>query len=360
MSQPRVSDLQEGESLEGFYAVRDANLLTTASGKSYIRFQLGDASGDIQGNMWDAGAELFNSFAAGDVVKIRAMVETYRGSAQLKVTALRPAHDSEYDPGAFVAVTSADIGQLEDERAALIDSLADPDYTALLQAIFQDEEISARFRRTPAAKNNHHACIGGLLEHTVGLARLCDAFLTSTTTPMNRDLLLTGALLHDIGKIEELGVGTSIEYTDKGSLVGHLILGTLLVERVTNAMGDFPEVKKLLVMHMILSHHGRYEYGSPVLPAIPEALALHHIDNLDAKTVAARRLIDEDAGNDRTWTDRSWMLETRLFKGVDATGNASHETTPNAAPDPSRAKDAPKRDSNKAPDPDTGGTASLF
>lgn len=360
MSSPAIQDFKEGDSVEGFYAVQDANLLTTASGKPYIRFRFGDASGTIQGNMWDADAEIFNSFAVGDVVKIRAGVETYRGSPQLKITALRPAHDSEYDPAQFVPVTPADTDALRQELAAMVDSVGDPDYQALLRAFFQDEELLERFCRAPAAKSNHHAYLGGLLEHTISIARLCRAFVETSSTPMDRDLLMAGALLHDIGKIEELGIGTAIDYTDKGSLVGHLMLGTLMVERRAAAIPDFPEIKKLLVMHLILSHHGRYEYGSPVLPAVPEALALHHVDNLDAKTVAARRLIDEDAENDRAWTERSWMLETRLFKG--AIGVQSPSPVP-ARSSPAQASDetpsAPKKKSKSDAESDAG-TGTLF
>lgn len=309
-----VADLREGETIEGFYAVRDANLLTTSSGKPYIRFSLGDASGSLQANMWDAGQDIFSSFAVGDVVKIRAGVETYRGALQLKITALRPAHESEYDPAAFVAQTPVDMDSLKQELAGLVESVADADYLTLLRAFFHDEALLEAFCRAPAAKENHHAYLGGLLEHTVSLARLCVVFAETTHTPLNRDLLLAGALLHDIGKVEELGVTTAIEYTDTGKLLGHLIIGAMMVEKRADAIEGFPTEKKHLVMHMILSHHGKREYGSPVLPAIPEALALHHIDNLDAKTVAARRLIDEDAANDRHWTDRSWMLETQLYK----------------------------------------------
>lgn len=314
-TQPNLRDIDEGEAIEGFYAVRDASLQTTSTGKPYIRMTLSDASGTVLANAWDAGKDVFDGFTAGDVIKIRATGESYRGKMQLKVAQLRLAHASEYDPGAFLPVTEADIGALRDELRRLVESISDADYQRLLETFFGDDELVERFAFAPAAKANHHAYVGGLLEHTISIAHLCDMFCQTSTTPLNRDLLLAGALLHDIGKIDELQAKTAIEYSDRGMLLGHLMIGTLMVEARVAQLADFPEEKCWLVQHMILSHHGRHEYGSPVLPAIPEAFALHHIDNLDAKTVAARRTIDEDAENDRSWTDRSWMLETRLFKG---------------------------------------------
>jgi 3'-5' exoribonuclease len=316
MPSPKIAELSEGASFEGFYAVKDANLMTTSQGKPYIRLVLSDASGSIQGNLWDASRDLFQSFAVGSVVKIRAGVEAYRGSPQLKLSALRLAHESEYDASSFVATTTADVEALKKELENIIQSLRDGDYQALLHSFFDEAEVLEKFARAPAAKENHHAYIGGLLEHTMSIVRIADAFCQTATVPLNRDLLLVGAVLHDIGKIEELEATTAIDYTDVGKLIGHLVIGAMMVSRRADMIEDFPVEKKYLVMHMILSHHGKREYGSPVLPAIPEALALNHIDNLDAKTVAACRIINDDADNDRHWTERSWMLETQLYKGA--------------------------------------------
>ena len=327
-----IGELTEGNQVTGFYAVRDANLRTTASGKSYIRMSLGDATGSLTGNYWDAGQEIFSTFAVGDVVKVRAVVETYQGNLQLKITALRPAQDSEYDAAAFLATTRADVGALQEELDRVIASIRDSDYRALMETFCQDQELREAFARTPAAKENHHACIGGLLEHTLSVVRTCEAFTQASTTPLNRDLLIAGALLHDIGKTQELAAGTAIEYTDVGKLVGHLTLGVIMVEKFAATIQHFPEEKKWLLQHMILSHHGRHEYGAPILPAIPEALALHQIDNLDAKTVCARRLIDEDAENDRRWTSRSWALDTQLYKGAMPQGEPRPAEPPSAAP----------------------------
>ncbi len=313
MNQVKIKDFTEGDMLEGFYAVKDASLQTTASGKSYIRITLSDSTGAISGNLWDASRELFATFAVGSIIKTRFAVESYRGKLQVKLDKLRLAAEEEIDYSEFIPVTSFDISELWEEFYGYIATIADADYKRILEFIFADSELCERFRRAPAAKNNHHAFIGGLLEHTVSLLRYAAAFVTASPQKLDRDLLLAGTMLHDIGKIEELGVGVIIEYTDKGKLLGHLIIGSMLVEKTAGALRGFPEEKKCLLQHMILSHHGKFEYGSPVLPAIPEAFALHHLDNLDAKTVAACRILAEDESGS-SWTERSWMLDTMLYK----------------------------------------------
>ncbi len=312
---PAIAELAEGESIESAFAVREASLQTTSQGKLYIRMTLADATGEVTANVWDATRELFASFMPGDVLRVRGAVETYRGRIQLRISAFRPLPPAEVDPARFLPASEADVGAMLEELDAAIASVDHAACRVLLESIFRDPGIRDGFARAPAAMKNHHAWIGGLLEHTLELVRLAEAVCAAEAARLDRDLLLTGTLLHDIGKVEELSAAAAIDYTDAGRLVGHLVLGTLLVERFARAIPGFPEATLRSVQHLILSHHGRYEYGSPVLPKTPEAIALHHIDNLDAKTVAARRLIDEDPNPERRWTDRSWMLETQIYKG---------------------------------------------
>jgi 3'-5' exoribonuclease len=335
---PAIRDLAEGESIESAYAVREASLQTTSQGKFYIRMTLADATGEVTANVWDASPEQFASFGAGDVLRVRGAVETYRGRTQLKVTAFRTLAAEEVDPARFLPVTTADVDGLLAELDRVVASVRDGACRALLESVFGEPRVRDGFARSPAAMKNHHAWIGGLLEHTLNLVHLAEAFCDAGSTRLDRDLLLTGTLLHDIGKTEELSAAATIDYTDAGRLVGHLILGTVLVERHARALPEFPEETLRLVQHMILSHHGRYEYGSPVLPKTPEAIALHHIDNLDAKTVAARRCIDEDPNPDRRWTDRSWMLETQLYKHpLPDPDPASDREAPGGSADPTSA-----------------------
>ncbi len=339
MDQRLLNEAEEGDGVEGFYAVRSASLRTASNGKPYIDLVLADKSGKLSGKLWDATPEIFSGLREGGVAKVNAVVDSYRGALQLKLVKVRPAGEDEFDPADLLPETPADLAELDRERARLIGSVVDPDYRALLESFFDDPDFRAAFDRAPAARENHHAYIGGLYEHTLSLARLAESFCAATTVPLNRDLLLTGAFLHDIGKTEELGMEAAIDYTDRGKLLGHLIIGAMMVEARAGALPDFPVRKKWLVQHLILSHHGKHEYGSPVLPKVPEALALHHLDNLDAKTVAARRLIDQDTGGG-SWTARSWMLDTQLFKEslgeqVDETPSAESDVGGLAAEDES-------------------------
>ncbi len=353
MSHIEISGLSEGEFVEDYYAVKEASLNMTSSGKPYIRLTLSDATGSISANMWDGSKELFSTFSAGSVVKVQALVETYRGALQLKVNRLRKAENDEADSADFLPSTTADINELKDELRRFLDSITDPDYSALLNAFFDDPEIYNKFCTSPAATGNHHAYIGGLLEHTVSLARYADVFCKNSPARLNRDLLLAGVFLHDIGKIEELEAGAVIRYTDRGGLLGHLIIGAMMVEQRAEALPNIDETKKMLLQHMILSHHGRYEYGSPVLPKIPEALALHHIDNLDAKTVAARRVIDEDETDDN-WTARNWMFETKLFK-TPASPNVTGQDATRSGEDDSALENAVDEDAEAPTDKSGGG-----
>ena len=316
MPSPKLAELKEGETFEGFYAVRESALHTTVGGKFYIRLTLADSSLSLLANIWDATQEQYHGFAVGDVVKVRGVAESYKGRQQAKILQLRVAHASEVENEEFLPSTPRDTNTLRAELRRLVASVGDRHYRALLEAFFGDDSLLDRFARAPAAKENHHACLGGLMEHSVAVARLAEGFAAAQPDALDRDLLVAGALLHDIGKVDELSATTTIDYTDVGRLVGHLVIGCLMVEARTSASPAFPIAKKWAIQHLILSHHGRREYGSPVLPATPEALALHHLDNLDAKVAAANRLIAEDPDPLRRWTERSWMLETPLYKGL--------------------------------------------
>jgi len=343
----RIAELKEGQVVEGFFALRDAALATTQGGKPFLKIKLGDATGMISGNYWDVPPETPPTLTVGEPVKVRATTESYRGTLQLKITLIRPAIPGDgVDPAQFLPCTPRDIGELQRELAALVSTVKNPGCSALLRAFFDDPEFLARYSRAPAARENHHAYVGGLLEHSVSMARLADAFCAASPGSLDRDLLLVGAFLHDVGKVEELGLTSAVEYTDAGRLVGHLVLGCLMIRERTRNLPVVSERTLQLVLHLVLSHHGKREYGSPVLPATPEALALHHLDNFDAKTFAARRLINADANVNSRWTERSFMLETALFK-PGLSEEAPPSGPPAAVPPPAapRAASAKKRDS---------------
>ncbi|MFH0911503.1 MAG: HD domain-containing protein [Planctomycetota bacterium] len=310
----RINEITAGMTVEGAFAVKDMALRETRKGSRYIRLVLSDATGSLVANLWDASEDAYPSLAGAEVVMVRGTAETYQNALQLNLNRVRPAEPHEFDLAALLAESPHDRAALLEELVRLVEELADEDYKGLIHLFLDDREWLDRFQRAPAARAFHHAYVGGLLEHTLAVMRLADR-CASLNPVLRRELLLAGAFFHDIGKIEELRLGAAIEYTDEGSLLGHLSQGALAVEARLTVLPEFPREKRNLLLHLILSHHGRYEYGSPVLPATPEAIALHHLDNLDAKVFAAGKAIEDDPDPARNWTERSFMLETRLFKG---------------------------------------------
>ncbi|MDR0361132.1 MAG: HD domain-containing protein [Planctomycetota bacterium] len=321
LQSPAIATLREGDVFEGYYVLREASLHTAVNGRNYIRLAVGDATGLLGGNIWDANPELFQLCAPGTVVKIQAATESYKGRPQLRVARFRPAREGEFDVDSFLPKSKRPIDEMRGELDRFRAAIADPWYGGLLAAFFDDAGLLERFLRAPAAREVHHAWVGGLVEHTLNVARLAADFAAGGA--VDRDLLLVGALLHDIGKIEELSMGLTIEYTDRGKLHGHLFIGAGMVGVRSRAIAGFPEEKRDLVQHLVLSHHGRLEYGSPVSPKIPEAFALHHLDNLDAKVETANRLIAAVRDPGKRWTEYSRTMETALYRAGAGAGEAA-------------------------------------
>jgi 3'-5' exoribonuclease len=307
----QLADYRAGEEVEGFFALRDCSINTTQRGDLFLKMTLGDASGASDGTLWNVEEKFGHTFAAGMVVKIVGGVETYRGKLQIRVEKIRGANANEVTPQDFLPQSKFPRSEMEAELDAGIAAVNDDDYQQLLQNFFTDASLREKFCTAPAAKVNHHAWVSGLLEHTVGVLRYGQAMLAQTHQKLNADLLLTGIILHDVGKVDELALGAAIEYTDAGKLLGHIVIGAQMVAERAGA--GMPKLKQQLVQHLLLSHHGTYEFGSPVLPVLPEAFALNLLDNLDAKTVAAVNWIaaDKTPGD---WTQRSYMLEKSLYK----------------------------------------------
>jgi len=284
-----IADLAkfEDQSVTGFFCATTKSLRDKKDGGKYLALVLTDRTGSMEARMWDNAAEASPEFEQGDVVKLKALVCRYQDRLQMKVERIRAAQDGEYDPADFLPQTTKDVDALWSELNGYVDSFRDPHLKALLRAFLDDPEVAAAFRQAPAAKSMHHAWLGGLLEHVVSLMGVCD--LAAKHYPeIHRDLLLTGAVLHDIGKLQELVWKKSFEYTIEGSLLGHITIGYGMIERKLEALPDFPPRLRVLVQHMVLSHHGRYEYGSPKLPMIPEAILLHYLDDMDAKMQTVR------------------------------------------------------------------------
>jgi 3'-5' exoribonuclease len=307
----------ENQTVTGFFVAGTRQLRTKADGSVYLALTLCDRTGQLEGRMWEAAEA--GEFQAGDVVKLRGQVCRYQDKLQIKLDKLRRADESldagQFELGDFVPKTVYDIDALWAKLLSYADSVTDPHLHQLLQLFLDDPAIAAALREAPAAKTLHHAWIGGLLEHVVSLANICS--LAATHYPdVNRDLLLTGAILHDIGKLVELRWGTSFEYTLEGQLLGHISIGLAMVEQKVALIPAFPPRLKLLVQHMILSHHGRLEFGSPKLPMIPEAMLLHYLDDLEAKMQTMRSELTRSAAAGRppsTMTDWVRALERPIL-----------------------------------------------
>jgi 3'-5' exoribonuclease len=322
MKEIYVADLGkfENQAVVSFFAVTSRQLRSRKDGGQYLALALGDRTGQIESRMWDNFADTAAGFEQGDVVKVRGEVCRYNGRLQLNLEKLRIASADEFELADYVPHTLKDVGELWSSLVKSVDSFTDPSLQALVRSFLDDPVFAAAFREAPAAKSLHHAWLGGLLEHVVSLVGFCE--LAAQHYPeINRDLLLTGAILHDIGKLEELRWGTSFDYTLEGQLVGHITMGIAMIERKLAALPDFPPGLRILVEHMVLSHHGKLEFGSPKLPMIPEAVLLHYLDDIDAKMHTMRSHFERheaeggEAGEMTDWVrsmDRP-LLNTAAF-----------------------------------------------
>ncbi len=312
MKERYVSDLKANDWITSFFLVQSKEVrFKKQSREPFLSLRLSDRSGQIEARMWDNVKKFADSFEQDDVIKVEGVVEVFRDNPQLIVRRLRVAYENEIDLADLMPHTTRDIDAMFAELMAAIDGFENRDLKRLMQAFFDDPEIAGRFRKAPAAKALHHGFIGGLLEHVVSLLNLA-RMIAANYSHLDRDLLQTGVLLHDIGKIYELGYERSFFYTDEGQLLGHIAMAVSMVDRKCEELGDFPPKLKALVQHMLLSHHGKYEFGSPKLPMFPEALALHYIDDLDSKLESMRASIAETAP-ETVWSRFNPSLERMVL-----------------------------------------------
>ena len=307
MKEPRVADLagRENQSITGYFAAGSRQVRTKKDGARYLAMTLSDRTGAIEARVWDANDA--GEFAPGDVVKIRGQVCRYNEKLQVNIDKLRRAAANEYELSDFVPQSERNIDEMWAELESWVAGFSDPHLKALLEAFLGDREIAAALRQAPAAKGMHHAWIGGLLEHVLSLMSISD--LAAKHYPgIDRELLLTGVVLHDIGKLRELRWGTSFDYTLEGQLLGHITIGLQMIEAKIAAIPDFPPAKRVLVEHLVLSHHGKYEFGSPKLPMTPEAILLHYLDDLDAKMQTVRAEFARSEANGRSGAEMTeWI-----------------------------------------------------
>ena len=309
-----LATFDESRIFDSYFLVLLKQQRMTRQNKPYLNLILGDKTGQMEGRVWELNdSRIAREFDRGDTVKIRGCVSRFDDRCQIKVDQLRKALPDEIEKSDLLPCTTFDIAQLWEQLQARIDSIANPDLRRLLNAVLADPALAQAYREAPAARQLHHAWLGGLLEHVVSLLGLAER-VAAHYPILDRDLLLTGVILHDIGKIRELSWSTGFDYTVEGMLLGHIQMGVDLVEKTIAALPDFPERLRTLVLHLILSHHGKLEFGSPKLPMIAEALALNFVDDFDAKMMAVQQEFEKSAREGRPaneLTGKVWSLDNR-------------------------------------------------
>ena len=299
--------LREGEHTSDIYLCKVKQVAKTKAGKNYYSLILQDKTGTIDGKVWDLSSGI-DHFEAMDYIRIEGDVTCYQGALQLNIKRIRVARPGEYEPKDFLPVSQYPIDGMYRELLGYIDRLGNEHLKGLARRFFvEDQSFVQAFQSHSAAKSVHHGFVGGLLEHTIGVAKLCE-FYTVRYPILNKDLLIAAALFHDIGKVRELSAFPANDYTNAGQLLGHIVIGVEMLDEKIRDIPDFPPMLALELKHCILAHHGEYEYGSPKLPAIIEAMALNFADNTDAKLETMKEYLE---GNH---ADGEWLGYNRLFE----------------------------------------------
>lgn len=310
--QTELSALSKGNKVDHFLLVRKNEVRLTKQQKQFLTLELGDKSGSLGANVWDNFEELLPGIKNGDLVKVKGVIEEYQSVCQIKVDAIRFAIPSDnVSPSDFLPKSKRDLEVMKSEFKSRVEKLNDKKLKQLINLIFNEENFQ-KFIMSPAGKMWHHAYVHGLLEHTLEIIRICD-LMSDIHPEINRDLLVCGAMLHDFGKIEELNSETSFDYTDKGKLLGHIVIAAITVEEKAKSIHGFTEELKNSLLHLILSHQGKLEYASPVVPKTTEAIALYQADELSAKVNAYKNAIQTEIKGDSKWTRFIQLAGTDLY-----------------------------------------------
>ncbi len=330
MKTPFVTDLLSEQNITTFFLVHEKEIRNTREGRAYLRLELGDRSGTIEARMWEQFESAAKDIQRDDFVKVQARVEVYRNRPQLAVHQLRLAKPEEIDLADYLPHTTGDVEKLFIELRGYAESIFSPFLKTLVLNILADPETARCYKRAPAAKVMHHAYLGGLLEHVVSLCGMARRVATHYPE-LDIDLLLTACILHDVGKLEELCYERAIAYTTPGQLLGHIVMELETVTRAIDKIEGFPPSLKTVVQHLLISHHGQYEFGSPKLPMIREAMVFHYLDDLDSKLAAVRVALATPSGDDE-WSAYSNALGRKFLK--------LDEFLKGPAPEPSRSPES--------------------
>ncbi|HWB09394.1 MAG TPA: HD domain-containing protein [Pirellulales bacterium] len=314
-----VSQFGHQEAIDQVFLVSQKQLRPNRNGNLYLQVELSDRSGTISARMWNASESDYRNFDDGDFVRVEGNTQLYQGCLQLIAANICKARDDEIDYGDFMPITPQEIDGLANRLRELLRGMKNAHLLTLAECFLIDDEFMSRFTRAPAGVKNHHAYVGGLLEHVIGLMEVCHR-IAPLYPSLDGDLLLMGAFLHDAGKIGELSYERGFAYTDEGQLIGHVVMAIGMLDaklQEAERLGGeaVPQELALRLKHMIVSHHGQYEFGSPKLPMTLEAVALHHLDNLDAKLHSFEQQMRDDPNVESCWTSYNQNLGRKLFKG---------------------------------------------
>ena len=308
-----ISDIKAGEKVGDYFLVTEKNLSFSQKGAPYLNLRVKDKTGELDGKIWDNAREWDKAFKRGDIVHLESRAVNYKNNVQLSIVEVKKAEEEEIEISDYMPAAARDGEVMLGELLTFFEGIKDPHLKALLDSFFQDEAIVTGLKKAPAAKGFHHVYIGGLLEHTLSVTRLLD-LVCNHYHGINRDLVITGGILHDIGKIHEFSYGRIIDYTDEGRLIGHIVMGAEMVDNRIASLKDFPAGLAMELRHLLLSHHGELEFGSPKRPKTVEALIVHFIDDLDAKVNAFQEFIDVSPDDESAWTPFHRLLDRVIYK----------------------------------------------
>ena len=313
LSQTDLSKLSKNDLIDHYLVLRNIEIRTAKNGSNYLNLEIGDRSLSVNSNIWDNFESINKNFKIGDIVKIKGTMDDYRGVPQINITSIKQVSESEnISISDFLPRSKRDPAEMKKEFFDRIESISEPNLKSLLKMIF-DEENFNNFSKSPAGKSWHHAYVHGLIEHTLEIIKICD-LMCDIHPEINRDLLISGAMMHDFGKTEELSVDASFNYTDKGKLLGHIVISAMIINEMTKKLADFPEEIKNNLLHIVLSHQGKLEFASPVVPKTLEAITLYQADELSAKVNAYKNALASEIKGDSKWTKFIMLASTDLYK----------------------------------------------
>lgn len=309
-----LKDIKQGDRIASTFLAAEKNMAFSIKGAPYLNVRLKDKTGELDGKIWDNAIELDQQFKKGDIIYIEGKAANYKNAIQVSIVKVQKSAWEDIDPSDYLPAVKGDVDVMFNELLAFVENIETQPLQKLLQSFFHHEKTAELFKKAPAAKGFHHIYLGGLLEHTLSVVRLLEK-VAAHYPELKKDMLITGGILHDIGKIYEFSYATIIDYSDEGRLIGHIVLGVQMIDKEIAAIADFPPQTAMELRHIILSHHGEFEFGSPKRPKTLEALVVHFMDDLDAKFNAFQTFMAASNNGDSDWTTYHRFLERFLYKG---------------------------------------------